>query len=1161
MPLHDLLEVLVRNKRRCRVMTGAFVGAVAMCFTSVALAAAPTSGLVGYWGFDETSGNIAVDGSGNSNTGTLSGSGATRTAGRVGTGALSFNGASAGRVTIPHSATLNLSSFTLTAWLRPTALSGYQTAVHKGTSAACSYWLQTKGANPTSGFGTASSCTGYAEHVVTNTTLQLNVWYHVAASFDNAANTLTYYVNANPVYSVADTRAPANSQESLIFGESSYSGGGFERWRGQLDEVRIYNRALNAAEIANVFNDTGSGSADTQAPTIPSDVTATPVSSTRIDVAWTASGDNVGVAGYRIYRGGALIASTAATTVSDIGLQPSTSYSYTVAAYDAAQNASAQSTAAPATTQGAPPTGDTTPPSVSMTAPAANAIVRGSTVAITASASDNIGVSGVQFLLDGVAIGAEDTGSPYSLTWNTTNATDGPHQLTARARDAAGNTTTSQAVGIRVDNLPPTGTITINGGADATSSRNVTLTLSATDVGSSVTHMRFANGSSFSTPETFAATRNWTLSSGSGLKTVRVQYRDESGTWSPAFTDTIVRDAAAPTISAVTASGIGPSSATISWTTNENATSRVEFGPTPSYGQSTQQGQLVTSHSVVLANLAETTLYYYRVRSSDAAGNERIGSGSSFKTSGTDRQPPSTPTNVTATPAAYSSAIDVAWTASTDNAGPVTYEVLRNGAVVASAVAAPTYRDSGLTPATTYAYTVRAADAQGNLSPVSDPPAEATTPPPQSSGQYVYPLRLSEDRRYLIDQNSRPFFMNGDTAWSLFAQISREDAEVYLADRQQKGYNVVLASLIERRFASNAPNNVYGAAPFAVGGTFTSPNEAYFAHADAVINSAADKGIVVLVSPLYLGYACGGEGWCPEVQEASSSALREWGRYVGNRYKNFPNIVWMIGGDTDPNDTAGVADKVREFVLGLREHDTVNLITAHNKRGQSAMDAWLNEAWLDVNNIYTDSTTHLLALSEYNRGADKPLFFVEGLYENEHGMTPTDLRKQAYNAVLSGATAGHLFGNCPIWNFGFTVGFCTPTNWQQQLGSTGSQTLAYVGRLFLSRSFHPLVPDQANTVLTAGYQSGSSYAAAARTASGDSVIVYMPSRRAVTIDMTKLSGTMARAWWFDPSTGQATVIGDFTTIGSRQFTPPTSSDWVLVLDDLSLGLPAPGTLP
>jgi hypothetical protein len=285
--------------------------------------------------------------------------------------------------------------------------------------------------------------------------------------------------------------------------------------------------------------------------------------------------------------------------------------------------------------------------------------------------------------------------------------------------------------------------------------------------------------------------------------------------------------------------------------------------------------------------------------------------------------------------------------------------------------------------------------------------------------------------------------------------------------------------------------------------------------------------------------------------------MRAYGRYIGNRYKNSPNIVWVIGGDTDPV-AAGVADKVREFVAGLREYDSVHLITAHNNRDQSAMDVWPGESWLGLNNIYTGGITYTDALQEYGRVPFKPFFLMEALYENEHGTTPQSLRAQAYGAVLSGAHLGHFFGNCPIWNFGVSAGFCASTDWEGQLSSAGSQSLAHVGRLLGSRAHYRLVPDQNHSVLVSGYQSGASYASTARTDDGASVISYIPTARTVTIEMSRVTGTTARGWWYDPRTGAATLIGDMPTTGTRAFTSPTSEDWILVLDDQARNLPPPG---
>jgi hypothetical protein len=276
-------------------------------------------------------------------------------------------------------------------------------------------------------------------------------------------------------------------------------------------------------------------------------------------------------------------------------------------------------------------------------------------IAVTATAIDNVAVAGVQFLLDSVNLGAEVTTAPYSVTWNTTTAAPGTHALSARARDAAGNVQASATVSVNVNNTidtqPPTGTIVINGGAAATNNRTVTLTVSATDGQGAVTQMRFSNtGGSYSTAEAYATTKTWTLTTGAGTKTVYVQFRDAAGNWSGAFTDTIVLDTTRPTISAVAASGITASSANITWTTSEPATSRVEYGLTTSYGSSTPlDSTLVTGHAMTLSGLGPATTYRYRVRSIDAAGNERISSGASFTTAAGPTSLPSTPTGLVAT--------------------------------------------------------------------------------------------------------------------------------------------------------------------------------------------------------------------------------------------------------------------------------------------------------------------------------------------------------------------------------------------------------------------------------------------------------------------------------------------------------------------------------
>jgi glucose/arabinose dehydrogenase/PKD repeat protein len=216
---------------------------------------------------------------------------------------------------------------------------------------------------------------------------------------------------------------------------------------------------------------------------------------------------------------------------------------------------------------------------------------------------------------------------------------------------------------LAADTTPPTGIVVINGDAAATNSRTVTLTLSATDAENAVSQMRFSNtGSSFSKAEAYATTKSWTLSSGAGTKTVYVQFKDAIGNWSSApITDTIVLDTSAPTISSRTATAITSNASTVTWTTNEPATSQVDFGTTTTYGSTTTlDPALVVSHSVRLSGLSANTTYNYRVRSRDAAGNERVSANSTFKTTVNDVGPP-TVQSVNRVGASPTNAANVSW--------------------------------------------------------------------------------------------------------------------------------------------------------------------------------------------------------------------------------------------------------------------------------------------------------------------------------------------------------------------------------------------------------------------------------------------------------------------------------------------------------------------
>ena len=95
------------------------------------------------------------------------------------------------------------------------------------------------------------------------------------------------------------------------------------------------------------------------------------------------------------------------------------------------------------------------------------------------------------------------------------------------------------------------------------------------------------------------------------------------------------------------------------------------------------------------------------------------------------------------------------------------------------------------------------------------------------------------------------------------------------------------------------------------------------------------------------------------------------------------------------------------------------------------------------------------------------------------------------------------------------------------------------------------------------FRTGGDLSVAARTSDGQTIIAYVPNGNAatITVDMSKISdpGSQAKCWWFNPRDGSSILIGTYATSGSRKFTPPDASDWVLTLDSAAANLPAPGS--
>ena len=184
---------------------------------------------------------------------------------------------------------------------------------------------------------------------------------------------------------------------------------------------------------------------------------------------------------------------------------------------------------------------------------------------------------------------------------------------------------------------------------------------------------------------------------------------------------------------------------------------------------------------------------------------------------------------------------------------------------------------------------------------------------------------------YLCDQDDVPFLVVGDNAWSLVVELSTEEATEYLNDRYEKGFTAITMSAIERVFSTNAPNNYYDEEPFTTGvNNWSTRNENYWTHLDEILTLAKNRNIVVFLNPAYIGYQCSGsEGWAPNMLNQTTGAMTEYGEFLGNRYKDYGNIIWVNGGDQNASDCSpSLSTRVTALANGIKTYDTNQLHTA-----------------------------------------------------------------------------------------------------------------------------------------------------------------------------------------------------------------------------------------
>jgi hypothetical protein len=443
-------------------------------------------------------------------------------------------------------------------------------------------------------------------------------------------------------------------------------------------------------------------------------------------------------------------------------------------------------------------------------------------------------------------------------------------------------------------------------------------------------------------------------------------------------------------------------------------------------------------------------------------------------------------------------------------------------------------------------------------------------------GDPLSSLKVSENRRFLVTADGRPFFWLGDTVWELFHRATREDAERYLRNRAALRFTIVQAVALAEFDGLNVPN-AYGETPLRNNDP-TQPNEAYFAHVDWIVARANELGLYVGFLPTW------GDKWNkkwgvgPEIFTPANA--RAYGEWLGRRYRDAA-VVWIVGGDR-PVESDAHREIVRAMALGLRAGDGgAHPITFHPPGGHGSAEWFHDEPWLDFNmrqngHVAEFTGRYDSTRDDYGRTPVKPVVDGEPIYEDHpvsfnakelgHSIG-SDVRRPLYWDLFSGAF-GHTYGHHSVWQM--WTADREPINnpllaWEAALEQPGAAQMQHGRALMESRPFLTRVPDPdvivAGRVPTSVPGAGRYRFAATRDVDRTFAMVYAPVGRAFSVRMDSIAGSRVKAWWFDPRTGRATAIGTFPNTGEREFTPPDPGemlDWVLVLDDESKGYPAPG---
>ena len=402
-------------------------------------------------------------------------------------------------------------------------------------------------------------------------------------------------------------------------------------------------------------------------------------------------------------------------------------------------------------------------------------------------------------------------------------------------------------------------------------------------------------------------------------------------------------------------------------------------------------------------------------------------------------------------------------------------------------------------------------------------------------------LKVSDNHRYLIHENGTPFFWLGNTAWLISERLTRDEVEYYLVNEHRAGYNVEQIQVIN----SIPTFNIYGQqandASFDMWKFSKKDQYGYWEHLDFIVDFAASQGI-------YIAMDC---VWGSQITKMDIKKAEKYGQFLGERYKDKPNIIWMIGGDVLGDKGTASWDALAK---AIRKADPNHVMTFH-PRGRTTSSRWFADRdWMDFHMFQsghrrygqrngdgdytikdnTEEDNWRYVDLTWNGNPQKPVIDGEPSYEDIpqglHDFTAPrwmdyDVRRYAYWAVFAGCF-GHTYGHNSIMQFikpGLLASFGAEKPWWDAMKDPGYNQMKYLKWLILAFPFEERIADQS---VIAG-QNGERYDRNIATRGNDYLLVYNYSGKPMQLDLTKISGQKKNVWVMNPSDGSLKYLGEY----------------------------------